>query len=168
MEGPMNDATARLQRQLAFPPLGRRCMAAAERFVAAAGGGPAAAPDAQRRMAKWLRRFVRRQAEPVRFMGGPLAVTWWAADCMEAEMPAVQWPWLAWYWVGQVVEAGPAPDLPGDDWRGMAAYLANTANMVARAARSKNTVVLEARLAALQSQLDRWRAAERDAREGMA
>lgn len=162
----MNDATVRVQRQLAFPPLGGRCIAAAERFVAAAGGGPTAAPEAQRRMARWLRRFVRRGAERVRFMGGPLAVTWLAADCVEAELAAVQWRWLAWHWVGQVVDAGPAPELPGNDWRGMAAYLANTATLVARAARSKQPAVLEARLAALQSQIERWRAAERDAREG--
>ena len=102
-------ATMRLQRQLAFPPIGRRVMAKAARLVADAGDGHDATVVARQRMAAWLRRLARRRIERVRFAGGPLAFTWWAADAMEADLANVDWDWLAWYWVGTVRSAGDAP-----------------------------------------------------------
>jgi hypothetical protein len=105
----MKAATMRAQRQLAFPPIASRVTAKAARLVADAGDGPHATLVARHRMAWWLRRLARRRIEHVRFSGGRLAFTWWAADAMAADLANVHWDWLAWYWVGTVTAAGDAP-----------------------------------------------------------
>jgi len=96
----MNDATARLQRQLSFPPIAKRVLALVARCMDAAGGDVL---EARHRMARRLRRLAHRQVERVRFMGGPTVFTWWAADCAAKELASVDWQWLACHWVGQVV-----------------------------------------------------------------
>ena len=105
----MNAATMRLQRQLAFPPIAKRLVRRAERFVDDAGGGADAVLVARHRFARWVQRLARRRIEHVRFMGGPLAFTWWAADAMESDLAHVSWDWVAWYWVSHVAPAGDAP-----------------------------------------------------------
>jgi hypothetical protein len=169
----MNDATRRFQRQLCFPPIARRCLAAANRFVAAGGPGPDGVTLARQRMARWLRRVARRQADRIRLAGRPTTMTWWAADCMEAEIPAIHWDWLAGYWVARAAgtEPPPIPAVEDDapDVRLAAAYLANAALLVSRAATGNEPRhVLERRVAVMDLELARWRDAERAAREAEA
>jgi hypothetical protein len=165
----VNDATARLQRQLSFPPIARRIVAMAERCVDDANDDVV---EARRRMARRLRRLARRHVERVRFMGDRYAFTWLAADCAADDLDNVEWQWVAWYWVGHVVPAGEAPPttpVVSDTFRRLAAGLANAATLVVQSVRvGTNTEVLDRRAGVLEVELSRWRHAERAARAAEA
>lgn len=107
----MNEPTARVQRQLSFPPVAARVERLAMRAVehGATRGtlrhGGEGRVVATRALAVRLRRWMERRVDELRHTGGRRLVTWYAADCAMADLDNVVWPDVAAYWVGRVVDA---------------------------------------------------------------